>query len=43
MPKDIGAYDEYLKSNFSKLAQGRLDSGAIIGWDVWKAVPNQKK
>jgi len=40
--KDIGAYDEYLKSNFSKLAQGRLDSGAIIGWDVWKAVPNQK-
>ena len=40
--KDINAYDEYLKSNFSKIAKGRLDAGAIVGWDVWKAVPNQK-
>ena len=39
---DVEAYDTYLKSNFSKIAKGRLDAGAIVGWDVWKAVPNQK-
>ena len=39
--EDVGAYDEYLKSDFIKIAQARLDAGAIVGWDVWKAVPNQ--
>lgn len=39
---DVAAYDAYLKDNFSKIARGRLDAGAIVGWDVWKAVPNQK-
>jgi hypothetical protein len=38
---DIEAYDEYLKSTYAKIAQGRLDAGAIVGWDVWKVVQNQ--
>lgn len=39
--EDISAYDEYLKSNYGKIAQGRVDAGEILGWDVWKVVNNQ--
>jgi len=42
-PETMQDYDNILKDKWAKLAQQRIDSGYIIGWDVWKVVGGATK
>mgnify|MGYP003952607371 CR=1 FL=1 len=35
---DVQAYDGYLKDQFSKIHQKRINDGILVGWDAWKVI-----